>query len=372
MSELHFDAEGEPVRVPADAEELRVRRFRKPGERGACEVVHGAVGAPLFVPADTSYLEFRKLVDNVPGRYRLDPVDESRRACSGSVPLYVTIDPHRNGSTTADDRDSLSRELVRAHVEMMRNNNETMNNLASHFASMMTATAEILRAADGAGLPRRDPPPPVTTPADDDDEDDQEEEDDDEREPSHPLMPLADVLAALLRENAEAITAYTTAKIMGHGKAGSAPTPPPAATPPVAVATPTPIPAPAAAPAPAVAVSAPASSSQVDAVAASTREPTTEVRNAAPQEDVAPSPAQIAHLMSISKRLTPEEQKVVMVGINGMVPEAKVHWLAKLCSLSVDDAVVVVRSMMPPLRTKQTNARETTTHNSTATKESTP
>ena len=33
-----FDADGEPAKVPADAEELRVRRFRKPGERGACEV----------------------------------------------------------------------------------------------------------------------------------------------------------------------------------------------------------------------------------------------------------------------------------------------------------------------------------------------
>ncbi|KAB2887934.1 MAG: hypothetical protein F9K40_20915, partial [Kofleriaceae bacterium] len=219
MSELHFDAEGEPVKVPADADELRVRRFRKPGERGACEVVHGGDGAPLFVPTDITYLEFRKLVDNVPGRYRLDPVDASRRACSGAVPLYVTIDPSRNTSAAADDRDALSRELVRAHVEMMRNNNETMSNIASHFASMMTATAEILRAADGAGLSRREPPPSVVSPTDGDEHDhDQEDDEDEEGEPQHPLTPLADVLAALLRENAEAITAYTTAKIMGHGK----------------------------------------------------------------------------------------------------------------------------------------------------------
>src|SRR3954462_11602305 len=87
MSDLHFDADGEPAKVPADAEELRVRRFRKPGERGACEVVHGADGAPLYVPVDTSYLEFRKLVENVPGRYRLDPVDSNRRVTSGSTPL---------------------------------------------------------------------------------------------------------------------------------------------------------------------------------------------------------------------------------------------------------------------------------------------
>ena len=82
MSELHYDADGEPAKLPAAAEEFRVRRFRKPGERGACEIVHGADGAPLYVAVDTTYNEFRTLVDGVAGRYRLDPVDAGRAVCA--------------------------------------------------------------------------------------------------------------------------------------------------------------------------------------------------------------------------------------------------------------------------------------------------
>jgi hypothetical protein len=123
MSELAFDANGEPITFPVGVEELTVRRFRNPGVRGACEVVHDREGAPLYVPVETSYVEFRALVDAVPGRYSLDPVDLGRKSIANTAPAYVTLtEPVRNVAAlgAADDRDSVIRELVRANVEMTR------------------------------------------------------------------------------------------------------------------------------------------------------------------------------------------------------------------------------------------------------------
>ena len=115
MSELHYDADGEPAKLPAAAEEFRVRRFRKPGERGACEIVHGGDGAPLYVAVDTTYNEFRTLVDGVAGRYRLDPVDAARGVCKDAVPMYVTIDPaRRNSGGQGDEPSGMVRERMRS------------------------------------------------------------------------------------------------------------------------------------------------------------------------------------------------------------------------------------------------------------------
>ena len=79
MSELAFDMNGDPIVLPAIAQFWRVRRFRSPGSRGAPEVVEGKDGGPLILPIDIGFLEFRDIVDNVPGRYRLDPIDERRK-----------------------------------------------------------------------------------------------------------------------------------------------------------------------------------------------------------------------------------------------------------------------------------------------------
>jgi hypothetical protein len=176
MSELAFDADGEPITFPAHAEELRVRRFRNPGMRGACAVVHDQDGAPLYVPVDTGYLEFRKLVDGAPGLYRLDPCDANRGVIAESTPAYVSISqpPPRSASNdAADDRDAVIRELASANADMVRT-------IADRFANVMQAAADLLRAADGAGLPRREPSAPVTVgpeenaQADDDDDDEDE------------------------------------------------------------------------------------------------------------------------------------------------------------------------------------------------------
>ena len=59
MSELAFDANGEPFDLPATAAYWRVRRFRNLGARGGPEVVFGRDGSPLILPVDTGLVEFR-------------------------------------------------------------------------------------------------------------------------------------------------------------------------------------------------------------------------------------------------------------------------------------------------------------------------
>jgi len=55
----------------------------------------------------------------------------------------------------------------------------------------------------------------------------------------------------------------------------------------------------------------------------------------------------------VRAKLTDAEQRVVMVAIPRMDPTARAEWMATVCALSVDAAAELVRSMMPPLRTKK-------------------
>ena len=95
----------------------------------------------------------------------------------GEPVLYVTLSETEGELRAAaashgwDLEGVVIRELVRANSEMCRT-------MAEQFSDVMKATAEILRAADGAGLPRREPVP--AAPVVEEDKDDDEEEDDDE------------------------------------------------------------------------------------------------------------------------------------------------------------------------------------------------
>jgi hypothetical protein len=199
MSELAFDSNGDPIAFPPAAEELRVRRFRNPGVRGACEVVRDQDGAPIYVPVDTGYAEFLSVVERVPGRYRLDPVDADRGVIGDAVPAYVMVsDPRKTGSR-GGERDEVIRELVRANVDMART-------MTEKFADVMQAAADLLRAADGAGLPRRQPrvePAPRNAAVEDDDDrndEDLEENDGDleENDESEESPELNAMIAQLL------------------------------------------------------------------------------------------------------------------------------------------------------------------------------
>src|SRR5262249_53584848 len=153
------------------------RRWKNAGQRGTCAAVLDADGEQLFIDADAEYIEFRAAVGNVPGFYRLDQVDEDGTPVEDAPPAYVSIESTRNAAPAGeiDPREAIIRDLAQIIADVTRT-------IAERFSNVMQAAAEILRAADGAGLSRREPPPPPP-PAPDEDEDDDQEDEDDDQEP---------------------------------------------------------------------------------------------------------------------------------------------------------------------------------------------
>ena len=121
MSELACDQNGDPIALPANASTWRVRRFRNPGLRGAPENCLDRDGNPLRISTDATFAEFRQVVDGVPGRYRLDPLDDAGRVVPNVAAAYVSLtEPPRNTANAADERDSVIRELARANADAVR------------------------------------------------------------------------------------------------------------------------------------------------------------------------------------------------------------------------------------------------------------
>ena len=168
MSDLAYNINGESFELPATATGWRVRRMK---QRGAPEVVYGRDGVPLVIPIESDLDELRRNVD-APGRVRLDAVDERGRSIEDVPAAYVQV------SSLIEAPVALAPAVpqVAAHgpdtivAEAMRLNTELARSIIDRFPEMMSAAAELLRAADGAGLPRREPRVVEEDDADDDDE----------------------------------------------------------------------------------------------------------------------------------------------------------------------------------------------------------
>jgi hypothetical protein len=208
------------------------------------------------------------------------------------------------------------REMVRAHVEMVKT-------MSERFSSMMEAGASLLRAADGAGITSRKPPEPAPQPEEDEDDDEEEEEENDEQ-PSD--------LVQLLKEVMPMIQMYLATKLGGvdYPGAPNVPTPNHAAPPPSAPPPPPP---------PSSAVPPPATPTPASSAAPSATPP----RNV----DLTPTPAQMSHISAVQAQLTPAERKIAMTVAMRMPPEARAQWFASLCSRSVDEAAALIRSNLP-------------------------
>jgi hypothetical protein len=57
--------------------------------------------------------------------------------------------------------------------------------------------------------------------------------------------------------------------------------------------------------------------------------------------------------MAILQALEPDERKVARAVVQRMTGDQRAHWLDELSVLTVEQAVELVRSMMPPLRTRK-------------------
>ena len=333
MSDLAFDRNGDPIVLPATAQLWRVRRFRSPGSRGAPEVVLTKDGAPLFLPIDIGYLEFRDAVGEVAGRYRLDPLDEGRKLLNAPA-AYVTLadalgDRPRNGNGStsgAAEHEDVVAALLRTTTEMARMQADVTRNLTDKFAGMMTAAAELVRAADGAGIVARQPLAPVAN----DSEDDDEELDDEDAAPAQPtlmdlfghLMPALSTWLEIKKAKAQAGARDADdddskddleRERAVDGGPGAALEPPvrrqarPRATRPPGV---------------------PSS------------------RPSGPAAPSTPTAMQMAHLVAVQAKLSPGEREAAQARAARMADGERAALLAELSALSVDDAAARVQALL--------------------------
>jgi hypothetical protein len=306
MSELAFNITGDAFDVPELVAGWRVKRLKP---RGAPELVYGGDGFPLTVPIDCDMEGLRQAVGGVLGKYRLDAVDEQGKICEGVEPAYVTVakverarDADKPGK---DESDSVLRDAMRLNTELARS-------VVDRFPEMMHAAAELLRAADGAGLPRREPRDVC-----DHDDDDGEEIGEIEAAPV-----ATNVLVGIVEQ---IVPVVMTALVNGKFKLPNL-----AALFDWRKAT------------PALPASNDQSAPKRAKAASMTRpEPTTASVELPPID-----PKMMQHFIAIQAALTPEEAELAREVAKDLSPVQLREWFDSLGKLSVPDAVAMIRSII--------------------------
>jgi hypothetical protein len=303
-SELAFDKDGEPFALPDTVSAFRV--YQLSGGRGAPKLCYDREdGGPLTIGVQAGVDELRERVETS-ARYRLDAIDDEGKAVPNVPPAYVqvTVTPRNAAPTEAPLPANLSatdhaiRELVRANCELVRTTSELAKAVATQQPDLVRAAAELLRAADGAGLPQREP---LSL----DDEDDGDVSDvpvgsagSDWVSVAHEALATAKMVAAAVMTKRQPPTPSTAASVES------------AAAPP--------------------SVSPDAKRTEESAPAVTEPNP------------VAVDPQ--AHLMAIHARLTPAEQTFVMGVLTKLSAEDQAQWTEQLTRMSPADAVALIRT----------------------------
>jgi hypothetical protein len=183
MSELAFNINGEAFEVPAEATGWRVRKMRG---KGPPELQYGRDGLPLVLSIDAELEDLRNEVP-VTGRYRLDLVDQNNKALADVPSGYVQVN-HEATMAPSNASPSSTRPSDNIVVEAMRLNAELAKSIVDRFPLMLEASAHLLRAADGAGLPARIP------------RETESDDDDDETNPAVAATPGFDLINALVAQ----------------------------------------------------------------------------------------------------------------------------------------------------------------------------
>ncbi|MBA3463684.1 MAG: hypothetical protein H0T46_27245 [Deltaproteobacteria bacterium] len=270
----------------------------------------------MTVPVDAGVDEVREAVD-VSGRYRLDPIDKDGKRVEGVPSGYVQITVIERNAASKDELvptgltsvDHALREIVRANLELARCNTELAKTVVSRQPDIMTGTAEILRAADGAGLPRREPC------AWDDDEHPDDTEDGEAAPEGSPINTIMLQVAPFLQ----------MAQAWLGQKVGMSPAPQPAAR-----RVPARVPSDGA-----VSADAVTTASDVSEDDAAT-EPDAAER--APVADIG------AHVMHIQAQLTADERRFVEGAVARLTFADMKQWQDQLARMSVKDAVAAIRA----------------------------
>jgi hypothetical protein len=337
MSDLAFNVVGEPFEVPPQVTGWRVKRIKA---KGAPEIVYGREGAPLVLSASAALEDLRREAGE-PGKYRLDPIDDHLRTIEGAQPSYLYVHPdtpQASGAIPAAYDVSRTATGESALVEIARMNSSLAQTVICQFPVMMEAAANLLRAADGAGLPARPPLLTATT--------DQEDDELEEGELPPEASPQSNNVAALLAQVLPPLLlALTGGQVNGGAGANSAPHSKVPEGAPVANDGPK---------------KATRSSSMPTAAASSAPAgPATSSASTASQLMAAMSPTTMAHFLSVQQALTLEERALAQGILSELRPDEVSAWLQELSALSVPAAVERIRSILHGAQPNATPSHET-------------
>jgi hypothetical protein len=303
MSQLAvaYNQQGEPFAVPPSATGWRVRRSR---QKGPPEVVYGLDGAPLVLPLDADLQDLRREA-RIPGRYRLEAIDDRQQVIDGAQVAYLYVhEDHAAAEAGTEPRRPAP--LESALIEAMRLNTSLAQSVISQFPAMMDSAAGLLRAADGAGLPSRMPLAPTL-----------EEEDEEDDEPEAPSD-----LASMVAQAMPPLMAFLTSRSAAAASSASAPV---------------------AAPASAESSARQPASGGPSAPAGRER-PTAGERPAAAMPAI--DPATMAHFLAIRQALSPDEQALAQALLAELSPDQVQSWLRLFAPLPVATAVEKLREIL--------------------------
>jgi hypothetical protein len=308
-SELAYNEHGKRFSVAAEAVAWLVRRFSRPGKRGGCEIVYGDDSTPLALDIEADTTDFRTAVHGVPGRYRLDAIDEEGNLLRDVPAAYLVITDAKPASR-ADEPPATTSSTEWALVEAVRANSRAMETMSANMNSLVQATAVVVQAADAAGITKRlAPPMPVV--ANDEVEEDEEDEQDGAARQGSDLVGMLGQLVAMVQ----------TFQTMGT----KSPAPPSASTREADPAAP--------------------HGGYEDVVDADEVEP---LRPTASSGRSAPTTKRDSgqHFRDIQARLTDEERAFLHRAITKLPMGELIRWRDQLAQLSVDQAVALLRAEM--------------------------
>jgi len=157
---LAWGANGAAIDVPDEATHWRVRLMPY---RGGNPRVLRRGGLPLIIPITATVEMLREAVDGRAGLYRLDPCDQNGRDIDDADFAVIEIESDDDND---DAEDSASRpvggivgELLKTNREMAQTLMQALSTISAQqqIAPILDASAALIHAADGAGLPERSP-----------------------------------------------------------------------------------------------------------------------------------------------------------------------------------------------------------------------
>lgn len=309
MSELAFNVNGEEFEVPVNVTGWRVRRMKP---RGAPELVYGKDGKPLSISIESDMDDLRNAVGYL-GRYRLDPIDEEGKVVEEVPAAYVhVVRPERDQEATGTTQLAPRAESDSVVKEAMRLNTELAKSVVDRFPEMMHAAAEILRAADGAGLPARQPRAIESSP---------EEEDSDD---APQVAPGFELINNLIAQVVPVIITGLANK--GMPKLGEIVDWRKAAPKRIATST---------------------TKERASTESANEAPPAAAAPEQAPTQELpALDPATMVHFIAIQSALKPEEAALAREVASGLSPAEMHSWIDELSKLSVPQAVQKIRVLI--------------------------